>query len=87
MADRIEKLMQELDAERPAHPETQYDIGYNNGLTMAMAIARKLAKDTNVPSKWVAVTERLPEHGDVVLVWHNYMEHPFVCQWDERADV
>ncbi len=51
MADLIEKLMQALDAERPALPETQYDIGYNNGLTMAMAIVRNIGKDTDVPIK------------------------------------
>lgn len=50
MADMKETLMQALDAERPVCPETQYAIGYNNGLTMAMAIVRKLVKDTNVPS-------------------------------------
>ena len=31
-----------IDAERPAHPETHYDIGYNNGLTMAVAIAVRM---------------------------------------------
>ena len=36
--------------------------------------------------EWVSVEDRLPEHGDVVVVWHTYMEHPFVCQWDERSD-
>ena len=69
MADLIEKLIQALDAERPALPETQYDIGYNNGLTMAMAIARKFAKDNNVPSKWIPVTERLPKEGECVLAY------------------
>ena len=36
--------------------------------------------------EWISVDDRLPEHGDVVVVWHTYMEHPFVCQWDERSD-
>ena len=36
--------------------------------------------------EWISVKDRLPEHGDVVVVWHTYMEHPFVCQWDERSD-
>lgn len=35
------ELIKALDAERPARPETAYDIGYNNGLTMAIAIAMK----------------------------------------------
>ena len=36
------RLITAIDAERPAHPETQYDTGYNNGLTMAIAIAVRL---------------------------------------------
>ena len=36
--------------------------------------------------EWISVDDRLPEHGDVVVVWHTYMVHPFVCQWDERSD-
>ncbi len=36
--------------------------------------------------EWISVDDRLPEHGDVVVVWHTHMEHPFVCQWDERSD-
>ena len=36
--------------------------------------------------EWISVEDRLPEHGDVVVVWHTYMEHPFVCKWDERSD-
>lgn len=36
--------------------------------------------------EWISVKDRLPEHGDIVVVWHTYMEHPFVCQWDERSD-
>ena len=36
--------------------------------------------------EWISVNDRLPEHGDVVVVWHTYMDHPFVCKWDERSD-
>lgn len=35
-------LIEAIDKERPAHPETQYDIGYNNGLTMAQAICLRM---------------------------------------------
>lgn len=54
--------------------ETVADIAdhlINNGITV---------------QEWISVNDRLPEHGDVVVVWHTYMEHPFVCQWDERSD-
>lgn len=36
------RLIAALNAERPACPESQYDIGYNNGLTTAIAIAMKM---------------------------------------------
>lgn len=49
-----------------------------NALAMAISALEK--------TKWISVKDRLPEHGDVVVVWHTYMEHPFVCQWDERSD-
>ena len=75
MADLIEKLMQALDAERPALPETQYDIGYNNGLTMAMAIVRNSVPDTNV-GKWIPVTERLPEQDGHYLCIYHFGEYP-----------
>ena len=50
------------------------------------AVADYLLDSGVTVQKWIPVNERLPEHGDVVMVWHTYMEHPFVCQWDERSD-
>ena len=52
----------------------------------ALAIAQHLITHGVTVQEWVSVDDRLPEHGDVVVVWHTYMEHPFVCQWDERSD-
>lgn len=52
----------------------------------ALAIAQHLITHGVTVQEWVSVEDRLPEHGDVVVVWHTYMEHPFVCQWDERLD-
>ena len=49
-------------------------------------IADHLITNGVTVQEWVSVEDRLPEHGDVVVVWHTYMEHPFVCQWDERSD-
>ena len=49
-------------------------------------IADHLISNGVTLQEWVSVDDRLPEHGDVVVVWHTYMEHPFVCQWDERSD-
>lgn len=44
------------------------------------------AKDTDVPSKWISVEDRLPEHGGVVLCHHlKKRDYPIVCQWDERS--
>ena len=50
------------------------------------AVADYLLDSGVTVQEWVSVDDRLPEHGDVVVVWHTYMEHPFVCQWDERSD-
>lgn len=44
------RLIDALDTERPAHPKTHYDMGYNNGLTMAIAIAQKMGA-MEVPCK------------------------------------
>ena len=49
-------------------------------------IADHLISNGVTVQEWISVDDRLPEHGDVVVVWHTYMEHPFVCQWDERSD-
>lgn len=43
------------------------------------------AKDTDVPSKWISVEDRLPEHGDVVLCWHKAKDYPIVLQLDKRS--
>ena len=50
------------------------------------AVADYLLDSGVMVHEWISVKDRLPEHGDVVGVWHTYMEHPFVCQWDERSD-
>ena len=52
----------------------------------ALAIAQHLITNGVTVQEWISVEDRLPEHGDVVVVWHTYMEHPFVCKWDERSD-
>ena len=52
----------------------------------ALAITQHLISHGVTVQEWISVEDRLPEHGDVVVVWHTYMEHPFVCQWDERSD-
>ena len=52
----------------------------------ALAIAQHLITHGVTVQEWISVDDRLPEHGDVVVVWHTYMVHPFVCQWDERSD-
>lgn len=41
------------------------------------------AKDNNVPCKWIPVSERLPEHGDIVLC--NTVFGMDVFQWDDRS--
>ena len=52
----------------------------------ALAVAQHLIANGVTVQEWISVKDRLPEHGDFVVVWHTYMVHPFVCQWDERSD-
>ena len=69
--DVREKLVELLKQIKYVSVENAANILINNGVTV---------------HGWFSVDDRLPEHGDVVVVWHTYMEHPFVCQWDERSD-
>lgn len=45
----------------------QADFLIANGVTFA--------EDNNVPSKWIPVTERLPEPGVYVLCWYEYFRY------------
>ena len=47
----------------------------SNGVTFA--------KDTDVPSKWISVEDRMPEEGEVVMCRHKARQYPVFCQWDE----
>ena len=72
--DVREKLVELIESARCCGSNTSEEIAENlidHGVTV---------------QEWISVDDRLPEHGDVVVVWHTYMEHPFVCQWDERSD-
>ena len=46
------------------------------------------AKDTNVPSKWIPCSERLPEDGDcrfyMCLVENHIEDFPMMCQFEEE---
>ena len=44
-----------------------------------------MMKNGAIPSKWISVEDRLPEHGDVMLCHHKHTDYPIVCQWDERT--
>ena len=70
-------------------PTPEFVIGTRRAgkkLITAGFIADHLIANGVTVQEWISVKDRLPEHGDVVVVWHTYMEHPFVCQWDERSD-
>lgn len=64
----MKRLIDAIEQEMPYCPDTDYEIGYQNGLTMAKAIVLKLDADTNV-GKWIPVTERLPEKLKEVITY------------------
>ena len=66
--------------------ETPAGFGFTKQYIENERIASHLIANAVTVQEWLPVEDRLPEHGDVVVVWHTYMEHPFVCQWDERSD-
>ena len=49
--------------------EQAYKNGYEDGKRDAFV------KDNNVPSKWISVTEKLPEEGVDVLCWYEYFRY------------
>ena len=81
MPNTREKLI-ELLAETPGigwSPSARHMVADHliaNGVTIAddvSAVAYNLSptdKDINVPSKWIPVTERLPENGQTVLAYY-----------------
>ena len=88
--DVREKLVELLDAVQrsgytytPSQMDDRY--GYRKDIPNTKVADHLIAHGVTV-QEWISVKDRLPEHGDVVTAWHTYMEHPFVCQWDERSD-
>ena len=59
MPNTREKLIDAIEKEKPYIPTEDYEVGYNNGLTMAQTII--LATDINVGHKWIPVTEDKPK--------------------------
>ena len=64
-----------LDAKR-TDPETGSSTEYPADHLIANGVTVQGDKDINVPTKWIPVTERLPEIGIVVLV---YSEDNGIC--------
>ena len=88
MTDR-EKLIKLIDQSRIT--QTEHSVCINGSAHMAdflIANGVTFAKDTNVPSKWIPVAERLPEKTRVpkdVLVYHKlgncgmYVDRAWYC--------
>lgn len=53
----FQQLIDAIEAERPAHPEAEYDVGYNNGLVMAQSIAYNM-KTVGAEKRTERVTEK-----------------------------
>lgn len=48
--------------------------------------ARKLIEDAPAVQQWISVKDRLPEHGEVVLVYTKYKDI-FEVQWDSVSGI
>lgn len=77
-----------------AVPNTPYDIGYSNGLTMAYSIviaAPTIEAEPVKHGRWVAVKDQLPEHCVTVLSYNgcaistDFYDEAFQCWNSEIA--
>lgn len=80
--DAVSRISDLLTLELRAERLPTWDEVYNAlaELPSAEPTADVVVKDTNVRSKWIPVTERLPEYGTFVLVSDIYMPEPTIAQ-------
>ena len=72
----LEKILEEIDkeiGESRKDPEMR-DVDICYGLNRAKDIIRKHMNDG-----WIPVEERLPEEGEMVLVWYEYFRYGEYC--------
>ena len=67
------KLIRAIEAERVEHPESNYDVGYNNGLTMAKAIILKM--DVAVSLVRCGKCKHWDPDSEYCQFWHG-VRHP-----------
>lgn len=82
----MNKLIGLLQSERPAHPETMYDIGYNNGLTMAIAIVGKREWKEVVHAHWVWDPKRSPDPWCSACVTSSCTKHLYCHHCGAKMD-
>lgn len=61
-----------------------HDFGWNKSVLSALAYVIALAKDNNVPTKWISVEDALPEKAGKYLVcgkWRNTQVEYWVCEF------
>lgn len=97
MPKNLKSFIDALDKERPVYPETPYDIGFNNGLTMAIAILLKLlvpckeCKHYHQETGWCAHHSHFVDsEGDACHPWESsdwkmFDEDYFCCDGERRT--
>ena len=79
-----DKLLEAIEQEKPYCQDTDFEIGYNNGLSMAKAIVIRLfGKDTNVRTNADRIRSMTDEELEAFLIAVDLDKtgSPFITEW------
>ena len=84
-----DRCLLEMDVIKAIDKHTREDGTLDDDISCILEEVESVdAKDTNVPSKWIPCSERLPEDGDcrvyMCLVENHIEDFPIMCQFEEE---
>ena len=84
-----DRCLLEMDVIKAIDKHTREDGTLDDDISCILEEVESVdAKDTNVPSKWIPCSERLPEDGDcrfyMCLVEKHIEDFPMMCQFEEE---
>lgn len=84
-----DRCLLEMDVIKAIDKHTREDGTLDDDISCILEEVESVdAKDTNVPSKWIPCSERLPEDGDcrfyMCLVENHIEDFPMMCQFEEE---